>query len=347
MVKLGHEVKIMVVGSCRDLDVDQQRQFKAACVDLGSALARQGHTVLLCSPSERSADRHVATGISAVAGTRKILLYRPDAITAASDPETDPSIEVYRTMTNVSLEVAEVDGGWRVVHLRAIKDASLVIAISGSAWGTGTVIYSAEALEKAVVLINSFPGATRNSWRDFRRYYSNHEQEVFQREWRPASHWADDIVDVAVSFAKRKPMVVNRARTALYSFLCGASALAGWITILLLINGLPSPVAWIGFMVVLATFLGILLRTSIDLTKYSLYDRINDALQAIIIAFAVILLSELTTWFLENKPLVFGHVEDAVLLGWRLSLVGFLAGFVRDEYMDTLVKRAREIVRIK
>lgn len=334
-------MKILVVGSFRDQSDENLNDFRSACRALGSVLARQNHRVILCSTSESTADRYVLEGMDQTAEVARVIFYRLDR--GLADPLADRvTAELFGSLNNVEIDQRYVDGGWRVVHLKSINEADLVISLAGTERGTGTVIYSAEALGKPVFVVPIFGGASEHAWRDFKRFYTSEEVAVLQRPWRESGTWAGELLDAAVDFARRNPIAKVRASDAVSSVIVSLSLVVGWIAALLRVDGgLIPPLVWAYAMILFATYLGVMLRHSIASGRYDWRRRLYDFFQAILVSFAVFILAEGVNVFVTDKGILLDR-ESVRLVGWRLSVIGFFGGFLLDEYIKSLEKRARK-----
>lgn len=338
-------MKVLVVGSCRTLGEQEKDDFRKACEELGVALVRKGHTLIMCSLSERTADRHVLVGANTVEGSHKVLLFRPDPDIASVDPETiqDPGSSL--TLQNLNIETEEPNGGWRVVHLQAIRNADLVIAISGDSRGTGTLIYSAEALEKAVIVVPGFGGVAAEAWRDFKRFYTSQEQGILRRVWAPGDGWGERLVAMAEGFARRNPMATSSPWASLLGSIVTALILvASWIVVLQVFDPLRYKLGWIAVLTAVAANAGLLLRQSLRSGLYRPRDRLSHLLQAVLLSFAIIMVGEIANIFLSGKALTLENSSEVTSLGWRLSIAGFAAGFLGEEYTKLLENRAQKIL---
>src|SRR5438105_3652364 len=168
-------MRFFVVGSARHLEEARRDGFEQACLDLGRALALGKHTVLVCSESQNTADPHIVAGAN-TSGTEReaeIIMYHP----AGTPPLHDPN-----RYKHIHFTKRPSEGGWQVAHLAAINDAEVVIAIGGSD-GTLTSIYCAELLNKPVVLVSCYEGATRRALGYFAHLYREDERTALNQEW--------------------------------------------------------------------------------------------------------------------------------------------------------------------
>jgi hypothetical protein len=150
----------------------------------------------------------------------------------------------------------QVRGAFTLVG--AIRAADLVLSVGGAARGTGTVIYSAEALEKAVLLTRSYGGASKDAWRDFDRYYDDEDKRILMQSAPVPDSWAASLVKLCTDFAKRNPMRRNRLFPGIVAGVAAVLLVVAW---LLLIAVEPSPpVVWVSVLSIVGALLGVVLR---------------------------------------------------------------------------------------
>ncbi|ETX06185.1 MAG: hypothetical protein ETSY2_18635 [Candidatus Entotheonella gemina] len=224
-------MRVLVIGSKRHLDDIQGERFNDSSRSLGAALATAGHEVIVCSPSFHTADPFIIEGMKTVLGTHRVTLFRlPSESEELYKQVYEPSELGSQVPGKLIFDHRIAEGGWRVIHLHAIRYADVVVAIGGSTSGTHTTVYSSELLETPVILIPTLGGAAENAWSYFRgRYYSDGEANILQRPWHPgADTWGTQIVEVIQSFAKRNPMAQTHYREDMVAAALGALSVVSW-----------------------------------------------------------------------------------------------------------------------
>ena len=56
-------MRIAILGSI-DANSENTKEFISACKDIGNELSKRGHSVIVCSENEHTADPHVIEGIN-------------------------------------------------------------------------------------------------------------------------------------------------------------------------------------------------------------------------------------------------------------------------------------------
>ena len=156
-------LNIFVVGSNRHLtEPAQVTKYNNFCTMLGETFARKCWTVLAGSVDEGTADHWVLRGMDDAAAEGKTIdahVYRDKAVNENAfkrfrlEPHTD-----FSNMT--------------VAHISAISVADVVVVIGGSKKTPGAA-WAALALEKPVISLRQFGGASRDIWKDLHQEYSH------------------------------------------------------------------------------------------------------------------------------------------------------------------------------
>ena len=153
-------MRILVVGSNHYSDSESSwEEVKRAGCDLGRALAKTKHTVVLGSESENTVDKHVFDGLRLASGKNKILVSRPDS-------EGTPFHD-YRGEMNISYERSK--GRWGSSRVQQVLASDVVILLGGGR-GTRECAYIAPALERPVLAL-PIAGASKELWEHFLRDY--------------------------------------------------------------------------------------------------------------------------------------------------------------------------------
>lgn len=204
--------------------------FKEACSALGTALANDKRIgrLLVCSAGEYTADRHVGTRFMENARSGSIAAY-------VSDTDPHYSQEVDAAFKDKA-KIAGRGVDWRLVHLNAINDASIIIALGGGP-STKSNVFSAEALGKPVLALDTFGGAAKETSLYFRQ-----REEFGGRRELPrilpykqddkthTEKWARSVVDAAVDLQKHG-VIAERKRDQTKSLVCSVIAFVIWISL--------------------------------------------------------------------------------------------------------------------
>ncbi len=198
-------MKVFVLGSCRHLDENGRSKFARACCDLGHQLAVAGHSIIVCSAKEVTADPHIVRGLKGTGAT--LHLYRPRSAQEMVPGSVFPELSPDNQENPIILNSVFTGGGYRVAHLRAIRDTDVLLALGGGISGTSAAIYSAELLNTPVVLVPTFGGAAQEAWGYFHgRYYRDEEVELLGEQWADDGSWAKGIVEAISSISRRRPL---------------------------------------------------------------------------------------------------------------------------------------------
>lgn len=160
-------MRVAVLGSWRQQDkkswrlLDTSEAFRKACRQVGAELIRRGHSLIVGTDSEHTADGNAALGaIEALnaAATRvespRIMLIRPDS----SDEARRPFLELRRSNPGVFIEHQVDAASWAAVKLVQMQLADAAILIGG-AEKTEQAGLTAAVSRKPLACIGSFGGA--------------------------------------------------------------------------------------------------------------------------------------------------------------------------------------------
>ena len=82
-------MNIIVAGSTDFPEGEQaHEEFVSACKDLGASLAKAGHTIVVGSDAEKTADRQVVFGANSSGERAKVVIINPQRGAAPFDPTT-------------------------------------------------------------------------------------------------------------------------------------------------------------------------------------------------------------------------------------------------------------------
>ena len=134
-------MRVAVLGSWRQEDkkswrlLDTSEAFRKACRQVGAELIRRGHSLIVGTDSEHTADGNAALGaIEALnaAATRvespRIMLIRPDS----SDEPRRPFLNLRRSNPGVFIEHQVDAASWAAVKLVQMQLADAAILIGGA-----------------------------------------------------------------------------------------------------------------------------------------------------------------------------------------------------------------------
>lgn len=178
-------MKILIVGTKhKNWSEGRKRIFESACREIGCALVKAGHTLVVGSDSTNTAERFAVEGANMIGGKHEVtVIYR------ASD--SSPFDKDSGTFAQINFNHHEVKDTWVVTRSQQIDAADGAVLIGGGQ-GTTAVGYQAPKQKKAVLPIPSFGGAARELWleyeRDYHRYgVATSDIDLLKGNWRPSS----------------------------------------------------------------------------------------------------------------------------------------------------------------
>lgn len=326
--------KVMVVGSYRHItDQDERAAFEDAAQRIGQQLAANKATVVLCSMSPNTLDHFVLQGMERIDGPHEVKLFVPESEYRDGPP---PMPEIFRNASNLKFDRMISPGGWRPAHLRAIRYSDLVLSIGGAERGTGSVVYSAEALEKAVLLVRTFKGASNQAWDDFGRYYNDAERNVLSQPMPLPQEWPASIAKLCNDFANRNPMRRSRPLLAVMSGLVALLLAAGWLW--LIVNQPWSPILYMAAVTGVSASVGVILQHSISRDPPDVRAIGWGVAQAVGIALALLIFA---TALVGDEFLDLIAASDRASITLRFSGVALAAGWLRPEFLKWFSKKAR------
>ncbi len=159
------KMKILIIGSlyfC--VDVNLKDRVIAACRELGTEIARKGHTIIVGSDNAKTVDLYVVQGANLVPKKQKLIVHLPERDDAGENRRIAPFSHQRAEFPNITeISYRASKGPWSVGRTYAIREADVVIVIGG-ARGAAQVGYSASALNKPVLAIPYFGGSAVEIW---------------------------------------------------------------------------------------------------------------------------------------------------------------------------------------
>lgn len=178
--RIGNTLKVFVTGSNHfnkeAPEKEREKNWQILCQasdQVGQALAKRGHTVLLGTDNKNCVDLYVLEGIAAVEGSvTTIEVHHPDDGHIRFAPETLP--ERIKKNPQLIRHVYHLSSMWKAVHMEAISTCDAVIIIGG---GSSSLLagIAANLLGKTVIPIENLGGSGRDVW----KYSSAKRQEFY------------------------------------------------------------------------------------------------------------------------------------------------------------------------
>jgi predicted acylesterase/phospholipase RssA len=197
-------MKILIVGSIRHLD--DQEPVKAACREIGRALASNKHKILVGSDSSETVDRYIVEGANSIPGPHEVMIYRPPGEGHDGPDDTKMPFAEGGNLPNLKFSYFYESGPWTVAHTAAIRDSDGVLIIGGGGF-TELIGQITPILGKPLLPIPIFGGAASSTWaRLAYLYLPNFTQQELQNitlRWTASS--ALEAVSALEKFSHESP----------------------------------------------------------------------------------------------------------------------------------------------
>ena len=169
---------LIIGGSVRDITSGQEELFQKECIKTGQFIANAGHSLIICSPFQDSADYWVLQGFSKAnsSNTKVIELhFVDDAIVRAEIEKIERDLTL-QGITKIPHSKPNLDDpksirySWLLCQLEALETCHFIIAIGGKLDGSANMLLLlAESKRKLIIPLCSFGGAASQSF--IRRRY--------------------------------------------------------------------------------------------------------------------------------------------------------------------------------
>ncbi len=343
-------MKIMVAGSTDFAEGEQVHdEFVSACKDLGASLAKAGHTIVVVSDAENTADRHVVFGANSSGERAKVVIINPERGAAPFDRDREQ-------LTNLDISYRVSRGPGAVGRIRQILEADGVITIGGGR-GTAQLGYTAPALERPVLAIPAFGGASRDLWDEFvdqdlerlnfyRPSFLDGKVPTLSQQWDAPK--ADLVVEVMEELVKQNPYSKQRIVPQAVIIIFQLLLLTGWIA--LFVKPFHFTVSFF-LLLGISALLGTGIRTSLSFLT-EIRPRIPvrrlaaEGMLGLLLAFALALFYLLGVHTVTGNPnyVTISKPEDFHRIAVNMSLLGLAAGFLLERATEQVMRRLETIV---
>jgi hypothetical protein len=338
--------RLLIVGSTRFSEnptAEELKRFRELSEELGRVLAARGHELVVCSRSIDTADHCAVSGADQAASADKHVPV--SFFVSRAEAETDPDPYGTAAFPNVDRKLRLAHGGWFATYDAAAEYCDAVIAIGGSARGTGGALYIALSRRKPVIGMPAVGGAASDIWRDVEPHYDSLPAEVNLALRSPDSHAAATAAVEAAEYLVRHDPFPPRSPAPVYALfpLVMLAAGAGWVYIALVSTAIPS---WRPYLVaVIMAIAGMLLRYATDAARnqeayFGPAKLFKDAARVLGL---VLLASLLIDWGIAQAA--GGTIDASVLRTKSLAIIGFAAGFLVEEMSGLLTNTLTAAVR--
>ena len=253
-------MRILIVGATTN---PPPENFQIACRDIGAALAKGGHTIIIGSDAPQTADRYVAEGANSIGGKHDVIVYRP--------PEQEPPFDREKALfPNLDFQYKFRPGPWAVAHTAGIREADAAIIIGG-AHSTELVGHIAPILGKPVLALPMFGGAAQSIWNNLERVYgfTDAQRDQLLIRWRES---LGITVEGLVRDLARKRLFTDSKGSVLLVCAGLLACVALWIAVFLIGKwGLIDPTAAVFLLLALSAFMGTGLRVTVGVLNDPVY----------------------------------------------------------------------------
>ncbi len=197
-------MRIQLVGSCREgEDKPIKKQFISAGKALGAALVKRGHTIVVGIPRWEYLQKHwslaeyILLGASEVpplnGEKHSIIFYAPSGPEPADQTPEPDTVQEFRQLPNIQLEMKPVGGGLNEYGAKLIpnlNEVDAVIMVAGGG-GTASIGFASRAMNKPLVTVNSLGGTALALYEDFLSKVLNdlHERKKINDPWVLNAPW--------------------------------------------------------------------------------------------------------------------------------------------------------------
>lgn len=227
-------MKILISGSTRfekkKSKNGYEEVFHKACKDIGNALAKSGHTIIVGSDKKYTADLYVVEGYCETKTKNKlnILVYRPES-------DETPYAEIRDKYKNVHFEYLRSEGSWAVSRVRQILVSDCVILIGGGK-GTLQAGHIAPVLERPVLSISSFGGSAQIIWKQIKNDYKkinnlDKKAQILNEKWKASC--APLVIELAEVLNRNNPFEKTKIKPLFIFSLFLAISLVLWVYLFL------------------------------------------------------------------------------------------------------------------
>lgn len=338
-------MRIAILGSIANETIDVEK-FRSACRDIGQKLSEAGHSLLVCSENENTADPYVVEG----ANSDKKQTTKIEVVRSEEEDNSAPFHKDESKYPNIDFTFSRCSGGWNSTHLKAILSCDAVLIIGGRD-GVWSAANSAQMLNKPVVALPCFNGASRKVWdklvNDYKETDLSESDLGYVREgWGKSS--GNSVIKLLNAVHKNHSSKSTGKSISLvfFLFLLSLILIVGWVVLFNKVDFVPERVSVIS-MVVICSILGIMLRGA-SLGRYVkgwrnfLGEFFSDALKGVLVGFV------LTLAHLFSELTINGKISDLadegafIRISLSISLIAALSGFALDKSLNRITSIAEE-----
>lgn len=196
---------VLISGSARENTFTGDKNiFEKACEEIGKALAKKGHQIVVGSEEDWTADLHVVKGYCSVKNIENLKVYAH-----RSKDQAIPYGKIERSSSHVTFEHRKCNGDWDVNRVEQVATSDCVLLIGGSR-GTLQSGFVAPTLQKRVVAVTCFGGAAQTVWERIEARYCN-DEKILELTRQLESDWTtgkeNTVVDLIEIITWKNPYI--------------------------------------------------------------------------------------------------------------------------------------------
>lgn len=348
-------MKVLVAGSLHfENSNDVRASFVEACNEIGVALAQAGHELVVGSGSDNTADKHIFNGFISVKNHPRLYIIRPLGV-KHDDKKKEGDILFAKLPQKLRVDRHPADS-WSKIRVYQVLEADVVLVLGGSAAGTALIAGTATALQRPVLAIPSFGGASQKIWSDLKRDFQGVSSSLENLYNYLGQSWnlgdSKYVVSALEKLKRENPYRRNAAVNSSIILIWTILLLVIW---LILLGSTPlKPLYNFFALLALSVMLGVNLRASLG---HLLNPGINLSWATVLIEFSIgmVVAFGLALFYLIGGFIVTGSwnpddflkVSDLTRVGVIMSIIGLASGFLLEVAIERLRELLMDIVKVK
>lgn len=334
-------MKFLIKGTLlNSVSEKEKNSFKEYCRQLGAALAKGGHTIILACyegiKPDVSIDDYITVGPSIISGADEVAgegKHQVKLFGVQGDNDFIKFEEDRNNWKNIETSMHPVEEVWKMAMLPAIAEADGVILIGGYS-NTTAIGKTAKLIDKPVLAIPVFNGAAKKLWNELSAGYepkTGLSIEILRSQ--NINNRGDKIIEYAVKLFNSETSSGVAMQTTI---LTGALVLVGcWIALFINAFGLMKDISFF-LLLGISALLGTFLRNSWNLLsgdklRIAPRELLQEITVSILLAFGFSLLYLAGVIVLTGKVISITGQEDFTRISVSMSLLGFGAALLFDK----------------
>jgi hypothetical protein len=341
-------MKVLILGSLKSESKTSKQfgEFQRVCREIGSELAKCGHTVILGSDNNLTADLYVMEGIAKESLKTNVLVYYPEI--NDQPVEGEENVVPFRDhdgrkqFPDFKLEYKAHSGTWAVAQVSAIKESDVIILIGGSL-RCDLAGALAMLFKTPVLALRTFDGAAEKIWRENQLLYNQcgitgEEKTAIDTTWEVGSGSA--VVKFAVKLYENNPLKKQSWKLVVPVLLVVLVSLVVWIALFLRIQEDIYSLNWRAFALLgLSAILGIcgrMLQSKQSLTPLRVLQQLGLTL---IVSFGFVMLYFVDSIALNGETKEISTTSDFRRITIIFSGIGLATGWMVEKAIEVLLAK--------